>query len=137
MVRASSILKIKDGRYQVSFIIFVSVRKPQFIYVFTTKITHRLRFEISLATIMDKSLGTLLHFWGVLQFTYAKPIPSPKNIVGRVQLCIGWGGRELQEKFEKDALFYEGTQELQENMNTTLLSQRLFSVIVGADHISL
>ena len=36
------------------------------------------------------------------------PIPSPKNIVGRVQLCIGWGGGgELQEKFEKDALFYE------------------------------
>ena len=101
MVRASSILKIKDGRYQVSFIIFVSVKKPQFIYVFTTKITHRLRFEISLATIMDKSLGTLLHFWGVLQFTYAQPIPSPQNNVGRVQLCIGWGGGRTARKVRK------------------------------------
>ena len=26
------------------------------------------------------------------------------------QHCIGWGERELQENFEKDALFYKGTQ---------------------------
>ena len=28
-------------------------------------------------TIMDKSLGTLLHFWGVLQFTQVQLLPSP------------------------------------------------------------
>ena len=26
---------------------------------------------------MDKSLGTLLHFWGVFQFTQVQPLPSP------------------------------------------------------------
>ena len=40
--------------------------------------------------------------------------------------CIGWGGgRELQENFEKGALFYEGTQKLLKSVNTTLLSQGL------------
>ena len=28
-------------------------------------------------TIMDKSLGTLLRFWGVYQFTQVQPLPSP------------------------------------------------------------
>ena len=28
-------------------------------------------------TIMDKCLGTLLHFWGVFQFTQAHPSPLP------------------------------------------------------------
>ena len=32
---------------------------------------------------------------------------------------------------EKDALFYEGTQKLQNNMNTALWSQGLLSMIVG------
>ena len=27
-------------------------------------------------TIMDKSLGTLLHFWGVFRFTQVQPLPS-------------------------------------------------------------
>ena len=30
-------------------------------------------------TIMDKSLGTLLHFWGVFQFTQVQPLPSPQK----------------------------------------------------------
>ena len=63
---------------------------------------------------MDKSLGTLLCFWGVFQFTQVQPLPSPhKQYLTRVsrlfsefQLCIGWReGVELQENFEKDALF--------------------------------
>ena len=53
-------------------------------------------------TIMDKSLGQR-----------SNPSPHPTNNVGRVypeffsefQLCIGWGEGELQENFEKDALF--------------------------------
>ena len=58
---------------------------------------------------MDKSLGTLLSFWGVFQFTQVHPSPHPTNNVGRVypefQLFIGWGEGELKENFEKDALF--------------------------------
>ena len=62
---------------------------------------------------MDKSLGTLLRFWGVLKFTQVQPLPSPHKhcwtpvsiIFSEFQLCIGWGEGELQENFEKDALF--------------------------------
>ena len=41
---------------------------------------------IGQATIMDKILGALLHFWGVFQFTQVEPLPSPHptNNVGRV-----------------------------------------------------
>ena len=43
----------------------------------------------------------------------SNPSPHPTNNVGHVypeffsefQLCIGWGEGELQENFEKDALF--------------------------------
>ena len=60
------------------------------------------------ATIMDKSLGTRFHFWGVIQFTPVQPLPSPhkqcwtcvSGIFSDFQLCIGWGGGgggELQE----------------------------------------
>ena len=87
-------------------------------------------------TIMDKSLGTLLDFWGIFQFTQVQPLPLPQRwtraprIFSEFQLCIGgWG--ELQENFAKDALLYEGTQKLQNNMNNALRSQRLLSMIVG------
>ena len=64
-------------------------------------------------TIMDKSLGTLLRFWGVFQFTQVGPLPSPhkqcwthvSRFFSEFQLCIGWGERELQENFKNDALF--------------------------------
>ena len=64
-------------------------------------------------TIVDKSLGTLLRFWGVFQFTQVQPLPSPhkqcwtllSRIFSEFQLCIGWGEGELQENFEKGALF--------------------------------
>ena len=54
-----------------------------------------------------------LHFWGVSNSHRSNPFPHPTNNVGRVypeffsefQLCIGWGEGELQENFEKDALF--------------------------------
>jgi len=29
------------------------------------------------ATITDKSFGTLKHFWGIFQLTQAQPLPSP------------------------------------------------------------
>ena len=91
---------------------------------------------------MDKSLGTLLHS-GVFSNTH-RPNPSPHptkkswtrvsgtdlEFFSQFQLCIGWGEGEIEEYFEKDALFYEGTQNREKNMNTALLSQGLLSMIV-------
>ena len=62
---------------------------------------------------MEKSLGTLLRFWGVFQFTQVETLPSPhkqgwtrvSRIFSEFQLCVGWGKGELQENLEKDALF--------------------------------
>ena len=70
---------------------------------------------------MDKSLGTLLHFWGVFQFTQVQPLPSPhkqcwtrvSRIFSEIQLCIGWGEGELQENFENDAVL-RGSREMTE-----------------------
>ena len=71
---------------------------------------------------MDKSLGTLLRFWGVFQCTQVQPFPSPHKqrwarvtrIFSDFRLCKGCvgggGGGEMQENFEKDALLYEGTE---------------------------
>ena len=68
---------------------------------------------------MDKSLGTLLRFWGVFQFTQVQPLPSPhkqcwtrvSRIFSEIQLCIGWGEGELQEHFENDAVL-RGSREI-------------------------
>ena len=67
------------------------------------------------------------------------PYPSPHsaNNFGRVypnffsqfQLYIWWGEEEMQKKFEKDALFYEGTQKLQKIVKNALQSQGLLSMI--------
>ena len=49
-------------------------------------------------TIMDKSLGTLLRYWGVFQFTSPTPPLTPQTMlhafsfrIFSFQLCIGWG----------------------------------------------
>ena len=62
---------------------------------------------------MDISLGTLLRFWGVFQFTQVQPLPSlhkqcwtrVSRIFSEFQFCIEGGEGELQENFEKDSLF--------------------------------
>ena len=77
-------------------------------------------------TIMNKSLGTLLRFWGVFQFTQVQPLPSPhkqcwtrvSRIFSEIQFCIGWGGGgggegELHENFENDAVL-RGSREMTE-----------------------
>ena len=87
---------------------------------------------------MDRSLGTLKHFCGVFKFAQAQPLPSPhkqsrtraSRIFPEFQLCIGWGEGELQDNFEKDALFCESTKKVQVIMNTALLFQGLLSRIV-------
>ena len=61
--------------------------------------------QLLYCSIMDKSLGTLLHFWGIFQFTHAQPLASPRKhwwtrvsrIFSEFQLCIGWGEGELQK----------------------------------------
>ena len=63
-------------------------------------------------TIMDKSLGTLLHFGGVFKFTWVQPSPHPTNNVGRVYPeffqsfnfvhCMGFGGGRTEWKFRKE-----------------------------------
>ena len=61
----------------------------------------------------QKSWDWLLHFWVVFQFTQVQPLPSPhkqcwtrvSRIFFEFQFCIGWEEGELQEIFEKDALF--------------------------------
>ena len=86
------------------------------------------------ATIMDKSLGTLLHFWGIFQFTQAQPFPSPhkqcwmrlSRISSEFQLYIGQGERDLQENYEKDALFYEGTCRITEKYEYCITVPRTF-----------
>ena len=73
------------------------------------------------ATIMDKSLGTLLRFWGVFQFTQVQPLPSPQKqcwtrvsrIFSEFQLCIGWGGRTAR-KFRKGCTVLGGNREMTE-----------------------
>ena len=75
--------------------------------------------RVPATTIMDKSLGTLLRFWGVFQFTQVQPLPSPykqcwtrvSRIFSEIQLCIGWGEGELQEHFENDAVL-RGSREM-------------------------
>ena len=65
------------------------------------------------ATIMDKSLGTLLHVWGVSQFAQAQHLPSPhkqsltrvSRIFSKFQFCIGWG-RENSTKISKRMHFF-------------------------------
>ena len=54
----------------------------------------------------------------------------------RVSTLYRVGGEgELQENFEKDAVFYEGKRKLQKIMNNALRSQRLLSMIVAVSYV--
>ena len=50
------------------------------------RLTGKCRWMVRIFTtaIMDKSLGTLLRFWGVFQCTQSNPSPYPTNNFGRV-----------------------------------------------------
>ena len=90
-------------------------------------------------TIMDKSLGTLLHFWGVFQFTQVQPLPSPhkqcwtrvSRIFFRVSTLYRVGGGRTARKFRKRCTVLRGNREITENMNIAVLSQGLLSRIVA------
>ena len=61
------------------------------------------------STIMDKSLGTLgrfpIHTGRTLPLTPQTMLDACIQNLSKFQLCIGWGEGELQEHFERDALF--------------------------------
>ena len=94
-----------------SFVWLIDVKYPQWEYI-----------RITPTTIMDKSLGTLLHFWGVLQFTQVQPLPSPHKqcwmrvfrIFFEFQLCIGWEEEELRKNFPKRCIVLKGNREMTE-----------------------
>ena len=74
------------------------------------------------ATIMDKSLGTLLRFWGVFQFTQVQPLPSPhkqcwtraSRIFFRVSTLYRVGGGRTARKFRKECTVLTGNREMTE-----------------------
>ena len=73
-------------------------------------------------TIMDKSLGTLLHFWGVFQFTQVQPLPSPhkqcwtrvSRTFFRVSTFYRVGGGRTARKFRKRCTVLRGNREITE-----------------------
>ena len=78
------------------------------------------QWKIRVPTIMDKSLETLLRFWGVFRFTPVQNLPSPhkqcwtrvSRIFFRVSTLYRVEGVRTAGKFRKgfSALFNEGTQ---------------------------
>ena len=72
--------------------------------------------------IMDKSLGTLLRFWGVFQFTQVQPLPSPhkqcwtraSRIFFQVSTLYRVGGGRTARKFRKECTVLTGTREMTE-----------------------
>ena len=97
------------------------------------------QWKIRVSTIMDRSLGTLLRFWGVLYFTPAQKLPSPhkqcwtraSRIFFRVSTLHRVGGGKTAGKFRKGCTVLWGNPEWQKNMNIAALSQGLLSMIVG------
>ena len=79
---------------------FTGLKTPQNCLIFFLCLFH---------TIMDKSLGTLLHFWGVFQFTQVQTLPSPhkqcwmyvSRIFFRVSTLYRVGGGTTARKFRK------------------------------------
>ena len=108
-----------------------------FFYVLHTRTVKRTDFLlIGQATIMDKILGALLHFWGVFQFTQVEPLPSPhkqrwtriSRIFSEFQLCIGWGRENCKKKKIKKerAVLWGNPWKWQKNMNIALNVPRTF-----------
>ena len=97
------------------------------------------QWKIRVPTIMDKSLETLLRFWGVFRFTPVQNLPSPhkqcwtrvSRIFFRVSTLYRVGGGKTAGKFRKGCTVLWGNPEWQKNMNIAALSQGLLSMIVG------
>ena len=83
-------------------------------------------------TIMDKSLGTLLHFWGVFQFRQVQPLPSPhkrccvSRIVFRVSTLYRVGERRTARKFRNRCTVLRGNREMTEKYEYCITVPRTF-----------
>ena len=83
---------------------------------------------------MDKSLGTLLHFWGVFQFTQAQPLPSPhkqcwtleSRIFVRVSTLYRVGGGRTARNFRKGCTVLRGNREMTEEYECCSTVPRTF-----------
>ena len=87
---------------------------------------------------MDIGLGTRLYLWSSF-FNPHMLSPSLfrtnnvaldaciQNFFSEFHYCVGWQEGELQQNFEKNALFNKGTQRLQKIVITALLSQGLLA----------
>ena len=68
--------------------------------------------------MMDESLGTLLRFWGVFQFTQVQPLPSPHKQcwtgVSRVSTLYRVGGGWTAGEFWKGCTVLRGNREMTE-----------------------
>ena len=85
---------------------------------------------MKVSTIKDKSLGDTFAFVGLFSVdTCPTSFPTPQTKL-EFHYCVGWRKGELQEHFEKDALFYASIHKLQKIMNTTLLFQALHPCFV-------
>ena len=88
---------------------------------------------------MDKSLGTVLHFWGVFQFTQAQPLPSDHSTM--LDLCIQnffrvstlyrVGRGRTARKFWKGCIVLRGNREITEIYEYCSTVPRTFVQIVG------
>ena len=95
----------------------------QVLYITEEKVLPESNLQtVRLSTIMDKSLGTLLCFWGVFQFTQVQPLPSPHKqcwtrvcrIFFRVSTLYRVGGGRSVRKFRKWCTVLKGNGEMTE-----------------------
>ena len=71
---------------------------------------------------MDKSLGTLLRFWGVFQFTQVQPLPTPNKqcctrlsrIFFRASTLYWVGGGKTARKSREGCTVLRGNPEVTE-----------------------
>ena len=85
---------------------------------------------------MEKSLGILLNFWGVFQFTHTLPLPSSHKqrwthvsrlFLPQSQLCIGQG-RENYKKILKSMHCLAGAKPSCVHQDTLSCMKKLFEI---------
>ena len=84
---------------------------------------------------MDKSLETLLRFWGVFQFTQVQRLLSPhkqcwtrvSRIFSEFHPCIGWGGGRTAREFRKGCTVLRANREMTEKYEYRSTVPRTFA----------
>ena len=87
--------------------------------------------EISLPTIMEKSLGTQCYLWCFLRITHAQLLPNPTDKIWRVYPEFSRVSNLYMVRGRENwHCFMGGTQKLKTNTGTASLSQGLLSRIL-------